>query len=57
MRGIGTVYGNRVETPIEEVEVMFPRFEQITNAAEVVIMTDAAWAATMAECFPLVQGP
>ncbi len=52
MRGIGTVHGYRVETPIEEVEVMFPRFEQITNAAEVVIMADAAWAATMAECFP-----
>ena len=52
MRGIGTVHGESVETPIEEVEVMFPRFEQITNAAEVVIMADAAWAATMAECFP-----
>ena len=52
MRGIGTVDGKSVETPIEEVEVMFPRFEQITNAAEVVSMTDAAWAATMAECFP-----
>jgi hypothetical protein len=52
MRGIGTVDGQSVETPIEEVEVMFPRFEQITNAAEVVTMTDAAWAATMAECSP-----
>ena len=52
MRGIGTVNGESVETPIEEVEVMFPRFDQITNAAEVVTMTDAAWAATMAECFP-----
>ena len=52
MRGIGTVLGQSVETPIEEVEVMFPRFEQITNAAEVVTMTDAAWATTMAECFP-----
>ena len=31
MRGIGTVNGKSVETPIEEVEVMFPRFEQITN--------------------------
>ena len=52
MRGIGTVNGESVATPIEEVEVMFPRFEQITNAAEVISMTDAAWAATMAECFP-----
>ncbi len=31
MRGIGTVNGESVETPIEEVEVMFPRFKQITN--------------------------
>ena len=52
MRGIGTVNGESVETPIEEVEVMFPRFEQITNAAEVVTMTDAAWAATLADCTP-----
>ena len=52
MRGIGTVDGKSIETPVEEVEVMFPRFEQITNNAEVVIMTDAAWAATMADCTP-----
>ena len=52
MRGIGTVLGNHVETPVEEVEVMFPRFEQITNAAEIVSMTDAAWAATLADCTP-----
>ncbi len=31
---------------------MFPRFEQIANNAEVVIMTDTAWAATMADCTP-----
>ena len=52
MRGVGTVNGESVETPIEEVEVMFPRFEQITNSAEVVIMTDAAWTATLADCTP-----
>ncbi len=52
MRGIGTVNGESVETPIEEVEVMFPRYEQIVESTEVISMTDAAWAATMAECFP-----
>ena len=31
---------------------MFPRFEQLTNKAEVVSMTDAAWAATLADCTP-----
>ena len=52
LRGIGTVNGESVETPIEEVEVMFPRFEQITNDVAVVSMTDAAWAATVADCTP-----
>ena len=52
MRGIGTVQGNRVETPIEEVEVRFPQYAQITNDAAVVSMTDAAWAATLADCTP-----
>ena len=52
MRGIGTVYGNRVETPIEEVEVRFPRYVQITNDAAIISMTDAAWAATLADCTP-----
>ena len=52
MRGVGTVNGESVETPIEEVEVMFPRFEQITNDVAVVSMTEAAWAATLADCTP-----
>jgi hypothetical protein len=52
MRGIGTVQGNSVETPIEEVEVRFPKYEQITNDVAVVGMTDAAWAATLADCTP-----
>ena len=52
MRGIGTVNGESVETPIEEVEVMFPRYREITNDTAVISMADAAWAATLADCCP-----
>ena len=52
MRGIGTVDGESVETPIEEVEVRFPRITQIMNSSEFISMANSAWAATLADCCP-----
>ena len=34
MRGIGTVHGESVETPIEEVEVRFPGMYNLVNNAQ-----------------------
>ena len=55
LRGRGVVDGVEVFTPITEIEVKFPSFDQITNDASVISMANAAWAATLADCSPTNQ--
>ena len=52
MRGIGTVHGNSVETPIEEVVVRFPDMLDLVNNSQIISMANSAWAATLADCSP-----
>ena len=52
MRGIGTVDGKSVETPIEEVEVRFPNHYNLFNDAQVISMANSAWDATLSDCSP-----
>ncbi len=50
MRGIGTVDGKSVETPIAEVEVMFPTISQIMSDSGVQSRALQEWNATLADC-------
>ena len=52
MRGIGTVHGNSVETPIEEVVVRFPGMYNLVNNAQIISLANTAWAETLADCSP-----
>ena len=52
MRGIGTVDGKSVETPVEEVEVRFPDHDDLFNDTQVISMANSAWVATLADCSP-----
>ena len=50
MRGIGTVDGKSVETPIAEVEVRFPSISQIMSDQGVQSRALQEWNATLADC-------
>ncbi len=50
MRGIGTVDGKSVETPVAEVEVMFPDYSQITGDPTVSNAMESAWTQTTNAC-------
>ena len=50
MRGIGTVDGKSVETPVAEVEVMFPNYYQITGDPTVSNAMENAWTQTKNYC-------
>ena len=50
MRGIGTVDGKSVETPVVEVEVRFPSISQIMSDPGVQSRALQEWNATLADC-------
>ena len=52
MRGIGSVHGKIVETPIEEEVVRFPGMYNLVNNAQIIALANTAWAATLADCSP-----
>ncbi len=52
LRGRGTADGREVVTPVAEIEVRFPSYSEIVGDTNVIAFTDAAWAATLADCTP-----
>ena len=50
MRGIGSVDGKSVETPIAEVEVRFPEYSEITGDSSVLAAMNSAWTQTTNAC-------
>jgi hypothetical protein len=52
LRGIVSCGGFALTTAVQQVEVQFPCYDEITNDIGVVSMTTNAWASTIADCSP-----
>ena len=50
LRGTATINGRSFETPIAEVEVRFPTYDQIVSDQTVALLTDTEWSLTLSDC-------